>query len=371
MIHRSSLFVTAIAALCLLSGTVNHAAAQTPPQPEQPLQSPDWQQRLLEGAQDSSNAQTEDNDALPDIQATPRSNSLDATDLSTNNPGLTLQTPGSNQPAVSPEELEAGIRKEAYDAAVTGLFPLTPEQIKQLLKHYEDTAEAAETPTGSYPEPEVVVQDISLDPGVVPPTINVAVGHVTTLTILDITGAPWPVHDVSWAGDFEVVEPQEGGHMIRITPMSEYAYGNLSIRLLTLKTPVTLTLRTSKEKVHYRMDARVPEYGPMAKASLIQGGTQISAGNPVMTSVLDGVMPTGAQKMDVSGVDGRTTAYRLGDTLYVRTPLSLLSPGWQSSVSSADGMNVYTLNNTPVILLSDDGKFARAMLTDKKDLFDE
>ena len=61
----------------------------------------------------------------------------------------------------------------------------------------------------------------------------------------------------------------------------------------------------------------------------------------------------------------------MGGTTYVRTPLTLLSPAWQSSVSSADGMNVYALTNAPVLLLSDGGEFQRAILKEKEDLLDD
>ncbi len=302
--------------------------------------------------------------ALPEASASPRGD-----DLESLQDGGTYTIPARRE--ATQEQLQESIREEAFDAAVTGLFPLKPAQIQELLKYYDDTTKVVESPPYTLPTPEVAVQTISLDPGVVPPTINVAVGHVTTLNILDITGAPWPVHDVSWAGDFEVVEPQEGGHMIRITPMSEFAYGNLSIRLLTLKTPLTFSLRTARDKVHYRMDARVPEYGPYAEASLIDGTSELRAGSPLMTSVLDGAPPSDVVRLDVVGVDGRTTAYRQNGILYIRTPLNLLSPGWRSSVSSADGMHVYALNDTPVVLLSDEGKFTRATITEKKDVFDE
>jgi hypothetical protein len=76
-------------------------------------------------------------------------------------------------------------------------------------------------------------------------------------------------------------------------------------------------------------------------------------------------------KLNVSGVDGRTTAYSSGGQTYVRTPLTLLSPAWKSSVSSADGMNVYVLSSAPVLLLSDEGESMRATLTEKEDLLDE
>lgn len=268
--------------------------------------------------------------------------------------------------------LQEEIRTEAFDAAITGMFPLSPEQIETLLKKYDTTQKSVNKPPYDAPRPEISVQNISLDPGVAPPTIRTAVGNVTTINMLDATGAPWPVQDVTWAGDFEIVEPEEGGHIIRITPMAQFARGNIVIRLLTLKTPLTMTLETSREVVQYRIDARIPEYGPFANAPLMQGAkSTLVAGSADLTSLLDGVMPGGMQKLDVSGVDGRTTAYTMNGTTYLRTPLTLLSPAWQSSVSSADGMNVYALINAPVVLLSDGGEFQRAVLKEKEGLLDD
>lgn len=269
------------------------------------------------------------------------------------------------------KEQEEDIRSEAFDAAITGMFPLSPDQVKSLLRRYDETQGAAKKPIYEDPTPEISVQNISLDPGVAPPVIKTAVGNVTTLNILDATGAPWPVQDVTWAGDYEVVEPEEGGHIIRITPMSHFARGNIVIRMLTLKTPLTMRLETGRDVVQYRVDARIPEYGPFATAPIMQGGKSLVAGSPDLTSLLDGVMPGGMNKLRVSGVDGRTTAYEMNGTTFVRTPLTLLSPAWQSSVSSADGMNVYALSSAPVLLLSDGGEFVRATISEKEDLLDE
>lgn len=268
-------------------------------------------------------------------------------------------------------ELEEEIRQEAFDAAITGLFPMKPDQIKNLLLEYDSTKRVVKEPVHGVPTPRINVATVSLDPGVAPMIITTAIGHVTTLNILDITGAPWPIQDVSWAGDFEIIEPEEGGHIMRITPLDRVAYGNMSIRLLTLKTPVTIMLKTSKDEVQYRVDARIPEYGPFAQAPLIEGGAERVAGNALITSILDGVPPGDSVRLSVSGVDGRTTAYNINGMTYVRTPLTLLSPGWEQSVSSADGMNVYALNETPILLLSDKGRFMRASLNTKKDILDE
>jgi intracellular multiplication protein IcmK len=266
-------------------------------------------------------------------------------------------------PQRSKEEIEAEIRDRSFTAAITGLLPLNPGEIRKLLRRYDETQQAVEVPVYPYPQPEVAVETVSLDPGVKPPVIKVGVGHVTTLNVMDATGEPWPIQDISWAGNFEVLQPEEGSHVVRITPMSEFAYGNVSVRLLKLNTPVTFTLKTTRDAVQYRFDARIPEFGPFAAAPLIEGGISIVAGSPALNSILDGVPPEGAQKLNVSGVDGRTTAYSYNMMTYVRTPLQLLSPGWSSSVSSADGMNVYTLASAPVLLLSDRGRVVRARVS--------
>lgn len=269
------------------------------------------------------------------------------------------------------EELAEGIRQDAFTAAITGLFPLKPEGIREVIKEYDKTTRAVEEPIHGIPVPQINVETVSLDPGVPPMALKTAIGHITTLNILDITGAPWPIQDVSWAGNFEVIEPEEGGHVIRIIPMGSSAYGNMSIRLLTLKTPITIMLKTDKDIVQYRVDARIPEFGPFAQTPLIDGGSERVAGNALIMSVLDGTPPGNAVKLSVGGVDGRTSAYKISNMTYVRTPLTLLSPGWEQSVSSADGMNVYALSNTPILLLSDKGRSMRVSLQVGKDLFDE
>lgn len=319
-------------------------------------------------------AATDQSSALPEADDLPMPRS----------PGLSLQTEGMSdtedsatldpfavdvpEPPKPKDEVEALIRTQALNAAMTGLLPMNPDEIRKLLERYDNTQQAVEVPVYPYPNPEVVAETVSLDPGSKPPVLKIGVGHVTTLTVLDVTGAPWPIQDLTYAGNFEIVTPEEGGHILRITGMSEFGYGNISLTLLELKTPVTFTLKTSRDSVHYRFDARIPEYGPYAKAPLIDGGLTLVAGDSVLGAVLDGVPPLETNKLSVEGVDGRTTAYRQGQITYVRTPLTLLSPGWSGSVSSADGMNVYAVSNTPVLLLSDRGQVVHARLSEEDKL---
>lgn len=259
-------------------------------------------------------------------------------------------------------EIERQAREAAFEAALNGMFPMKTDEILEFLEKYRETREVSESRIGGIPKPEITLETVSLDPGAMPPVIKVSPGHVTTLNILDITGQPWPVRDVSWGGDFEVIQPQEGEHVIRISPMRAHEVGNLSIQLMDLKTPVTFMLKSQLETVQYRFDARIPEYGPYADMPLIDNGITAVAGGGDIIKVLDGTPPAQSKKLGIEGVDGRTTAYETNGQVYLRTPLTLLSPGWSSSVTSADGTTVYAIGQSPVVLLSDRGKMVRAMI---------
>lgn len=293
--------------------------------------------------------------------------------LPTDIPGLDLPT--ENQK--TPEQDAAEMRSQSFNAMMSGMLPLNPPEIRDAFGKMDENQKAIEEPL-AYPKPEVSFTTISLDPGAKPITFKLATGHVTTVSFLDMTGQPWPIKDMTWAGNFDVKSATQNAdekfpmypNIMRIIPMSEYAYGNMSVRLVGLQTPLTFTLRTGREVVQYRLDLRVPQNGPFAVPALMGNmgaNTGLTAGDQILTRILEGVPPPAAVRLDVKGVDGRTSAYRVNGNTYVRTPYTLLSPAWSGSVRSADGMNVYAMGNAPVLLLSDGGEMVRAELNERKD----
>jgi hypothetical protein len=261
-------------------------------------------------------------------------------------------------------DIKTETRRRALEQAQENMFPMQADEIQDIIRRLRTTQSAIqksiEVPP---PTPRAVVHTMELDPGAVPPTIKMLNGNVTSLTILDASGQPWPIVDIAYGGTFDVKAPESNGHIIRISPLKEYARGNMSIRLQNLATPLTFTLESGGSEVHYRFDARIPQLGPNAKTPLIDRGIGLSAGgDAALSAILVGTPPAGAVRMKVTGVDGRTSAYAVGSSTYVRTPLTLLSPTWQSSASSADGTNVYVLGDVPVLLLSDNGVMVRAQL---------
>lgn len=288
--------------------------------------------------------------------------------------GATPQTPEELQAMMEQEQEDARrkIEEQTFNQALKQLLPLQPNQIRKTLETFRMSREAAETPI-TVPEPKLEVQTASLDPSGSPIVIKVAPGNVTSVTILDATGAPWPIQDMVTAGPFSIMAPEEGGNVLRITPATAHGVGNISMRLVDMITPVTFRVQTGMDWVHYRLDIRIPKPGPLAKTPIIEyGGLKAVAGkDEQMVGVLDGTPPVDAEKLTVEGVDGRTTAWEMDGRTYLRTPLTLLSPGWDASVTSADGMNVYALGRAPVVLLSDEGRMVKAHIIPSEDLTDE
>lgn len=270
----------------------------------------------------------------------------------------------------SSEDVAAGFRKQAFENALNQTLPLKPEEIRTVLEHYDRTIQSTEVPVHPYPRPELAVQNVALDPGSLPLVIKLAFGYVTTMSILDASGKPWPIEDMSWVGDFEIHEDSANNttHMLRISPSSNFAHGNISMRLVGLDTPVIFTFETNRDVVHYRFDAIIPKEGPNTATPIIDRGPvsslTLTSGDVDMSRALGGVVPEDAKRLVVSGVDGRTSAYNYNGLTYVRTPYTLLSPGWESSVTSADGTNVYALESAPVLILSDKGRMLRAHLSE-------
>jgi intracellular multiplication protein IcmK len=258
---------------------------------------------------------------------------------------------------------------KSFKKASDGLLPMSPEQIRAFMRRLENTQEAAQPPNAGPPKGIVKVASISLDPGGEPPTVNLAAGFITTIDLIDASGQPWPILDVGVGGNFEVTPTQAGSHVVRIVPLTRYGQGNLSILLKGLSTPIIFRLNAGGPTFHMRYDARVPKMGPDARTPIIDRprGTTLVAGDQVITSILENAPPKEAKRMKIGGLDARTMAWRVNDKVYVRTPLTMLSPAWNASAASPDGMTVYEIGDAPVLLMSDNGSLVRARLVRDED----
>lgn len=253
----------------------------------------------------------------------------------------------------SPDETEL-IDNKAFKDMVRSLYPLNPEQIVRLKQIYQTSEYAQVGTAGVPPKPTATSQFVNLSPGSTPPVIRLSQGFVSSLVFLDSTGAPWPIaaYDLGDPSSFNIVWDKTSNTLM-IQALKLYNYGNLAVRLKGLNTPVMLTLIPGQKAVDYRVDLRIQGYGPNAKALPMEEPLPPSA-NDVLLHVLDGVPPAGSQRLVISGGDAR--AWLSNDKMYIRTNLTILSPGWLASMTSADGMHAYEMQKSPVLLVSWHGK---------------
>lgn len=269
-------------------------------------------------------------------------------------PGVpSLMNQGSNTQELSQSEAET-VNDLAFKQVTEQLFPLSAEEIIRLKQLYHTSEFAQASSAGTPPKPTATSQFVNLSPGSTPPVIRLSQGFVSSLVFLDSTGAPWPItaYDLGDPTAFNI-QWDKTSNTLMIQASKLYTYGNLAVKLKGLNTPVMLTLIPGQKAVDYRVDLRIQGYGPNAKNLPMEDGIPPAASD-LLLHVLEGVPPNGSMRLTVSGGDAR--AWLLNDRMYVRTNLTVLSPGWIGSMTSADGMHAYEMQKAPVLLVSWHGK---------------
>lgn len=245
----------------------------------------------------------------------------------------------------------------SFDAALRSLMPMSPQQVEDFRRHHEDMERAEHLPLMDL-KPVSRSIDLSLQPGEVAPVIRLAGGNVSTITFSDRTGQPWPVMSVTTGNPQAYVAQSAGApeesNIIVISPLTYYGKSNMVVTLMGHPVPIILTLESGTQEIDYRVDVRINERGPNARYDIVGASTLPATGDSVMLSFLDGVPPSDAQRLNTrrAGVE----AWRYDDMLYVRTEREMLSPAYISRSSNVSGVNVYVLVDSPVLILSKDGK---------------
>jgi len=292
------------------------------------------------------------------------SSSLSSDLLSSAKPGSTGTVPQVQAPAALQDQnvvattnqavtQQPSLYDEAFSGVVNQLLPMSPDQILKLREVFTSSQLAVATPPGIPPKPTSTSLLVNLSPQAVAPVIRLGAGYITSLVFIDATGQPWPISAFS-VGDpsaFNIQWDRKGNTML-VQSATFYKRSNLAVILSGLNTPVMLTLISGQEAIDYRVDLRIPGIGP--NAVYIQNGIP-DAVNPILFDVLNGIPPRGSKELKVTG-GGITQGWLLNKKLYLRTNLTVTSPGWQATMSSIDGTHAYQLQPSPVILALQNGK---------------
>lgn len=251
------------------------------------------------------------------------------------------------------------MRDEAFSKISSSLYPLNTSEVKELKRLFNASQKASAFSQDVPPKPTSSTVVVNLSPGAAPPIIRPAAGYITSLVFLDGTGAPWPIksYDLGNPSAFNIQWDKQGNTLL-IQAITMYKVGNLAVMLEGLNTPIMITLLPGQRAIDYRVDMQVPRLGPNAFPS-VQGIPDAS--DPSLLSFLNGVPPEGSKALhvDVNGV----RAWMFAGSMYLRTPLVIISPSWISKMSGSDGvMHAYQLPQSTVVLALKNGAVKKLKL---------
>ena len=266
-------------------------------------------------------------------------------------------------------------------------IPLTPEMIERLGDRVRGNQRARDQVQTELAAPVSRRVNVSFAPGAATSIINTVKGYPTAVSFFDSTGQPWPVAwdtnsnpaaasggqgcstNVGGSGGpsaiavgFFVCSPAKGSNTLEITPMSVAPRGGLVVSLEGAPKPVTFLIVAGGGRYDADLSIHVSDRGPKARVEIMTRPNVPETGSAYLTAMLQGAPPAEAVPLTVEGVSpDNLRAWRLGRNVYLRTAYTLLSPEWTASEAEG-GTTIYAVPNTPVVLLSINGRTVSASL---------
>jgi intracellular multiplication protein IcmK len=263
--------------------------------------------------------------------------------------------------------------------------------IEELGRRFNAIERAKEEPMTPLAAPLDRQINVSFAPGAATSIITTVKGYPTALSFFDSTGQPWPIawdtnsNPAAVAGGrncdatggkgggpavaavgFYVCTPTKGSNVIEITPVSLSPRGGLVVSLEDAPKPLAFLLLSGGGRYDADLSVHVANRGPHARMAIMTEPDVPDTGAPFLTGMLQGVPPADAVPLSVEGVSpDDLRAWRLGGHVYLRTRYTLLSPEWTASEAEG-GVTIYALPQTPVVLLSVDGRTLSARLEDPR-----
>ncbi|MDX5929167.1 DotH/IcmK family type IV secretion protein [Acidiphilium acidophilum] len=276
-----------------------------------------------------------------------------------------------------------------FSAAAQNAIPITPGMIRALQHRYDGVSKAiADAHTSPMAIPVTSTVTIGLGPQSVTNIIETAYGFPTAVAFLDSSGAPWPI---AWttnsnpapgspttksdtcvnggnpataatagtampaivASGFIVCVPYKGSNVLEISPRSRYPRGGLLVNLKGAAAPLPFLILTNSTHYEARLDVQINQRGPDASPEVYVRSNAPETGAPALTAMLNGEPPADAVPLGVIGASPEAIrAWRYRGQIYIRTRDKILSPEWDGSEYGPDGVGIYVVPNTPVVLMS-------------------
>lgn len=240
---------------------------------------------------------------------------------------------------------------------------LTPDQYERLKGIFLDRARQRSTPYNTPPKPVTRTLMVNLDPGVEPPVLRLTRGQQTSIVFSDVSGQPWFIERVSLnrqlfsdgrsglgamntTGSPAATGTGQGEpptNVLTLEALQPASYGNVTVTLRGQSTPVIFVLASAQTEADMRVDAKVPGTNPDAShAVTLQATPTLDNALPYF---LDGVPPTSAKRLRVTGLDAEAWVFERN--LYVKARANAQYPAYMAAARSTSGVSVYRYHGVP------------------------
>ena len=231
---------------------------------------------------------------------------------------------GGTMDAAAEEDFSA-----EFNRSVDDVFPLSPEEIRELRKLYQENKKALNA--SKPPAEKSRSVPVSLEPDAEAPEILIAPSYISAIEVVDSSGMPWPIRfsAIGSADAFQVIKPenQEPHNVITLSPRLHHGHTNIILGLEGQSTPLSLRIKTDDKISYDRVSLRVDQAGPLAEP--------VSVGPPPKPSLsrqmkffLDntGLSVKGARELAITGNPAELRLWEYEGRYYLRSRYSLLYP---------------------------------------------
>lgn len=226
-------------------------------------------------------------------------------------------------------------------------FQLNEDQMNLLKEVFLKRQRILATPYVDQPKPVTRTLPINLDPGTTPPVIRLASGQLSTIVFSDLSGNPWYISKIKFnKKQFSDGKKEESNssdaiptNILTLEPNAPANYGNVSVELRGLATPVILILTSGQQEVDMRVDAKIPGKNPDAVVNIAL--TNLPTIDNALGYFLDGVPPADAKRLKVRGALDDVEAWAYKEYMYVRTKGDAQYPAYIGAARSTSGVAVY------------------------------
>lgn len=270
------------------------------------------------------------------------------------------------EPLRIPLEREALIDELTTERLFRRSFPVSNEDV---IEYKTKKIEEERLINSPVKDPEISFRKILIDTSKKQnnETIYLSPNYVTTIQFLDKNGGLWPMQNYTLALGKNIIDRDLNSSSLVLAPKDiKFGRGNLVVLLENSNVPIIMTVEISPDKIDYRVEVSVNDYGPNSQPVIYNTNPKQDMSfmaNFVVEdlySMLDGITPSDTYIKRKTSLPEDVEVWVRDKVMYVRTKDIIISPNLVPSqynkMQSPDNTYLYTVPYLNVIVLSRHGK---------------